>query len=203
MVSERQAFGERLKRYRERSGTTLEAISKASKVPVSLFAGLERGDCSRWPAAIYARAYVRAYAEAIGLNAQQIVADFSAAFGDAPMEPEPNEMVARRVSRAARLRLSMAEEPADPPERIARRAALAAVDLLIGCLIVAIAYVGLGASVWMSVAGVLLYHAAGRMISDEPLLFWLYEHARTESKPAAAERTSEEVPVGDAARTVA
>ena len=50
MVTDRRGFGERLKRQRERAGVTLEAISRSTKVPVALFAGLEAGDCSRWPA---------------------------------------------------------------------------------------------------------------------------------------------------------
>ena len=66
MVSDRRGLGERLKRQRERRGITLQQISQSSKVPASLFAGLEAGDCSRWPAGLYARAYIRAYADAIG-----------------------------------------------------------------------------------------------------------------------------------------
>ena len=45
MVTDRRGFGERLKRQRERAGVTLETISQTTKVPVSLFAGLEAGDC--------------------------------------------------------------------------------------------------------------------------------------------------------------
>ena len=81
MVSDRRGLGERLKRQRERRGVTLQQISHSSKVPASLFAALEAGDCSRWPAGLYARAYVRAYADAIGLNPDETVEEFVAAFG--------------------------------------------------------------------------------------------------------------------------
>ena len=82
MVSERRAFGERARRQRERRGVTLEKIAQSTKVPASLFAGLERGDCSRWPAGLYSRAYIRAYAELIGLDPNEAVEDFTAAFGE-------------------------------------------------------------------------------------------------------------------------
>ena len=81
MVSDRRAFGERLKRQRERAGVTLAKISQNTKVPVALFTGLEAGDCSRWPTGLFARAYIRGYAEAIGLNGDETVEEFLAAFG--------------------------------------------------------------------------------------------------------------------------
>jgi cytoskeletal protein RodZ len=80
MVSDRRTFGERLKRQRERRGIPLEAISESTKIATSLFVGLENGDCSRWPAGLYSRAYIRAYAEAIGLNADEAVEDFATVF---------------------------------------------------------------------------------------------------------------------------
>ena len=83
MVTDRRSLGERLKRQRERRGVTLKQISQSSKVPASLFAGLEAGDCSRWPAGLYARAYVRTYAEAIGLSPDETVEEFVAAYGAA------------------------------------------------------------------------------------------------------------------------
>ena len=80
MVSDRRGLGERLKRQRERRGVTLQQISHSSKVPASLFAALEAGDCSRWPAGLYARAYIRAYADAMGLNPDETVEEFVAAY---------------------------------------------------------------------------------------------------------------------------
>ena len=108
MVSERRAFGERLRRQRERKRITLEAISQATKVPASLFASLERGDCSRWPAAIYARAYVRGYAEAVGLHVNDTVEDFAAAFYPPVLAAEDGETAPVRPPRGT-LRLSLAE----------------------------------------------------------------------------------------------
>lgn len=205
MVNDRRIFGERLQRHRERRGITLEQISRTTKVPAALFAGLERGDCSRWPAGIYARAYIRSYAEAIGLNGDEAVEDFTAAFagaikGDGIAAATPVHSPVRGA-----LRLSLVEESAITPQRVIRRAALASVDLLIGFLIAAIAYVGLGANVWFTVAGALAYHAAGRLVSDDPLLYWLYLRARSAPAPEPVEAAPapDNVPVGGAARTTA
>ena len=108
MVSDRRGLGERLKRQRERRGVTLQQIAQSTKVPASLFAALEAGDCSRWPAGLYARAYMRAYANAIGLNPDETVEEFVAAFGstikaDGIDGPQPNART------ASALRLSLAE----------------------------------------------------------------------------------------------
>jgi cytoskeletal protein RodZ len=75
-----EAFGEKLRRQRERNGVSLLTIADQTKIGRRLFADLERGDCSRWPAGIYARAYVRAYAQAIGLDAADVVAEFCELF---------------------------------------------------------------------------------------------------------------------------
>ena len=205
MVSDRRALGGRLKRQRERAGVTLERISQSTKVPVALFAGLESGDCSRWPAGLFARAYVRSYAEAIGLNADETVEEFAAAFG-AAVKSDPFETAASSAGRAGTLRLSLVEEsPLDLPT-VARRAGLAACELLLGALIAAVAHVGFGTRTWVTVGLVLAYFTLGRLIGDDPLLFGIFRRLRHRPDAAAApaEAASPEVAaVGDAASTAA
>jgi transcriptional regulator with XRE-family HTH domain len=182
MVSDRRAFGERLKRRRERAGVTLARISQNTKIPVALFTGLEAGDCSRWPTGLFARAYVRGYAEAIGLNGDETVEEFVAAFG-AIGHAEGVEAPPAPSAKTPPLRLSMAEEPVEPAA-LARRAGLAATELLIGALIAALAYVGLQTNVWTTVGLVLTYFTLGRLISDDPLLYWIFKRARRQPEPA-------------------
>jgi hypothetical protein len=201
MVSERRAFGERLRRQRERKRITLEAISQATKVPASLFASLERGDCSRWPAAIYARAYVRGYAEAVGLHANDTVEDFAAAFYPPVLAPEDGETPVRPPR--GTLRLSLAEASLIQSGDIGRRVALAAADLLLGCLIATVAHVGLGAGVWATVGCTLAYFTIGRVVSNDPLLYWAFQRGRTAPGRSRAEATPEDVAVAETARTVA
>ena len=75
-MSEREAFGPNLRRLRVQRGISLESIAAATKVSTDLWAGLERNDFSRWPAGIYARAYVRAYAVKVGVDPDATVDEF-------------------------------------------------------------------------------------------------------------------------------
>jgi transcriptional regulator with XRE-family HTH domain len=72
----RNAFGPNLRRRRLQRGVTLDQIASATKVPRELFDGLERNDFSSWPSGIYARAYVRQYAYAIGVDPDTTVDEF-------------------------------------------------------------------------------------------------------------------------------
>src|SRR5512145_1764247 len=81
-MSDALAFGQDLRRVRERSGLSLEQIADKTKISASLFAGLERGDLSRWPSGIFRRAFVRSYAEAIGLDAEETVGRFLSLHAD-------------------------------------------------------------------------------------------------------------------------
>ena len=197
-MSERRAFADRARRQRERRGVTLETIAQSTKVPASLFAGLERGDCSRWPGGVYSRAYLRAYAEAIGLDPDEAVEDFTAAFADTAW-PDGSQRAPRRI-RADALRLSMEDQPQVRQQRVIRRAALAVADLVVAFGVAWLAHLALQTNIWTTVGFALAYHACGRLVTDEPLVAWLFSRSRT---PVPDPPASEEVPVSDAARTTA
>ena len=83
-----QSFGGQLRKLREHHRVTLEVIEKKTKVPMSLLRSLENGGCEGWPGGIYSRGYVRAYAEAIGVDAEHVLAAFVEcypAFAPAPI----------------------------------------------------------------------------------------------------------------------
>lgn len=93
MVTTRLEFGEWLRRQRERQGITLKAMADQTKVSASLFAALERGDCSRWPSGIYSRAWVRNYALAVGLDPEVATERFSQCFAETAFpDPKPVEV---------------------------------------------------------------------------------------------------------------
>ncbi|HEX6465075.1 MAG TPA: helix-turn-helix transcriptional regulator [Vicinamibacterales bacterium] len=79
-MSEQQAFGPHLRRERERRGISLEQIAARTNVSVELWMGLERNDFSQWPGGLFARAFVRDYANAIGLDPDDVVGDFCRLF---------------------------------------------------------------------------------------------------------------------------
>ena len=67
-MSPKETFVIRLRRHRQRNRVSLQAIAKETNVKVEMLEALERNDLSEWPRGVYARAWVRAYASAIGLD---------------------------------------------------------------------------------------------------------------------------------------
>jgi transcriptional regulator with XRE-family HTH domain len=84
----RQAFGPNLRRIRIQKGITIEQIAAATKVSADLLNGLERNDFSRWPSGIFARAYVRQYAYAIGVDPDSTVDEFCRWFAEGDRRAE-------------------------------------------------------------------------------------------------------------------
>ena len=86
------SFGPRLREERERKDLSLQAISDETKIKVSLLEGLEQDDLTFWPTGLFRRAYVRAYARAIGLDPEQTVREFLEKYPE-PVEPEPDDPI--------------------------------------------------------------------------------------------------------------
>jgi len=152
-------FGPRLRRERERRKISLASISANTKVSISLFEALERDDLSRWPCGIFRRSFVRSYAEAIGLDADEIVREFVERFPDpadaARLElaggPAPEHPA--RPARRASLRLTLADSWTPFAggailSAIARRSAAVAVDAAITALVSIALFLTLG-SFWI------------------------------------------------------
>jgi hypothetical protein len=75
-MNEPTTLGAYLKRERERRGLSLRTISESTKVSVPLLEGLEADDISRWPGGIFRRAFVRSYAQCVGLDPNDVVRRF-------------------------------------------------------------------------------------------------------------------------------
>jgi len=73
-------FGMKMKLAREARGVSLREIANTTKIAVSALESLERNDIARLPGGIFSRAFVRSYAEEIGLDAEEAVRDFLAQF---------------------------------------------------------------------------------------------------------------------------
>lgn len=131
-------FGNRLRLERERRRITLASIAANTKIGLTLLQGLERDDVSRWPSGIFRRSFIRAYAEAVGLDADAIAREFLELFPD-PAEPPRAGSAdapagARRTSGDPMLRLTLADPGAAFTaerilEAVQRRCAAAAWDV--------------------------------------------------------------------------
>jgi transcriptional regulator with XRE-family HTH domain len=179
-MSDQQTFGPRLRRERERRGISLETLAAATKVGTDLWEGLERGDFARWPAGIFARAFVRDYARVVGLDPQETVDEFCRLF------PVGDRRADRLIKGQAQLIGHQAGlEPSYIPPggdrrgggaarkpdyfRLAPRAVAAAVDasavLLLGATWVLLFDTGFWASVGVMAV---MYHAASAFAGTTP-----------------------------------
>jgi transcriptional regulator with XRE-family HTH domain len=98
-------FGARLRQRREGQQIALGTIAEQTKIKQSLLEALERGDVSQWPSGIFRRAFIRAYAHAIGLEPDVVVREFLEIY------PDPTEVVATVPAMAARIHENHAGSP--------------------------------------------------------------------------------------------
>jgi len=202
-MGEREAFGPNLRRLRVQRGISLERIAANTKVTTDLWSGLERNDLSRWPAGIYARAYVRAYAVEIGVDPDATVDEFCRLF--------PNGD--RRVERVVRQQAAMVghdlqwkddlvgsvkdERRAAPPRQAPDLPAVAVTRTgrLIAALLDASIIVGVAGTMatllplkWsasLAIVG-LIYHAASLVILGSSPVVWTIESYLTHRHPTAS-----------------
>jgi cytoskeletal protein RodZ len=99
-----ESFGARLRQQRERQQIALASIAEQTKISLSLLEGLERDDLLRWPTGIFRRAFVRAYAQAIGVDPDSVVREFL------EVHPDSVEVVAT----AAAAPSPTSDEPVSP-----------------------------------------------------------------------------------------
>ena len=128
-------LGARLKQARQQQGVSLRDIAASTKISVVALEALERNDYSRLPGGIFSRAFVRAYALAVGVEPEEAVNEFLVDFTRYEKERERNK--------------KRPEITADDREFLERQrralrtfqAALAAVSLIVVAVIVYAAWI--------------------------------------------------------------
>src|SRR6476659_7312180 len=171
VIAERRAFGDRLRRQRQRKNLSLTEIAASTKVGASHYAALERGDCSRWPGGVYNRACIRAYAKAVGLAPDEPAAEFAESVESPPPPAVPGQVADAQGAAPIRppLRLGIEPDPYETEKRFVRIAALLIIDLL---AVVALAAAGMlftTASFWICLACASIgYQMTGRVVRSIP-----------------------------------
>ena len=121
------AFGERLRRERERRNITLDEISLSTKISIRMLTALETEKFEQLPGGIFNKGFVRAYARFLGLDEQETIDGYLAAAGE----------------------LAPAAEQREPQPAAQETAVEGAMDRLPwGVLTAALVVVGLGFAVW-------------------------------------------------------
>jgi transcriptional regulator with XRE-family HTH domain len=166
-----ESFGQRMRRERERRQIALASIAENSKISVSLFEDLERDTVSRWPSGIFRRAFIRAYAQAVGLDVDATTREFLEHFPD-PHDPDPASkpaLPAPPSTSMPALRLTLADTGGAFSSggllQTARiRGKAVACDAAIVCLVGLAMYLALG-MFWMPLSIALAgYYAAGILL---------------------------------------
>ncbi len=205
MINERRAFGERLRRQREKQHVTLDRIAASTKVAASLFAGLEKGDCSRWPGGMYNRSFIRAYAAAVRLDPDDTAAEFAEYYNAAADSPATGHPAAPRQAGAAMpfaLRLKLEVDPEDLRRQMARRAILAVGDILAVAAVAALVALTAGVTYWSALAAFsILYQVSVRLLSGVSPAERLLSRRRLAALTPAEQ--ADDAPVGGTASTVA
>jgi transcriptional regulator with XRE-family HTH domain len=190
-------LGAWLRRERERAGVTLETIATRTKVARTLLEALERNDVSRWPNGIFRRAFVRGYANQVGLEPDYVVALFVRAFPEEPASPSASPALDHRttgrVATASRadssMRLTLAPEVSRWQEALARLGA-ATTDLMAPITLALPSGLFGGLSLfWLVLAVVaVLYLTVGTLVLGTTPGLWMMQ--RVGSQPLGARRLS-------------
>lgn len=188
-----EPLGPYLRRERERRGLTLRTISERTKISVGLFEGLEADDISRWPGGIFRRAFVRSYAECVGLDGDEVVKRFERQYP--PPEPQgaSPELPVPSVPAAG----TSQQNRQAPPVRLAapvtdRRARVlgTAADLTVA-VILALGSAAAGSRLLWPVLLIAGYYAIGILLTGtSPMVALLREHASTQPASPGVEEPS-------------
>lgn len=202
-MNDPRSFGAALRRERERRGITLDTIAEQTKVSAALLDGLERGDLTRWPAGIFRRAFVRGYADAVGLDSRTVLEAFLRIYPDegAPAQA-PAHVVAAAFGQAQPLRLTLADD--DRLRTLLSRSRLigTAIDLLAPTVpAVAVTTLVNPLAGWITLGCLAIgYHALGAIALGTTPGLWVAMaiHKRGErADVTSAEATAEPTPVTD------
>ena len=85
-------FGERLKREREMREVSLKEVTSATRIGPRFLEALENEDWEKLPGGIFNRGFVRSIARFLGLDEENLLAEYDLARGDQSMPaPQPYE----------------------------------------------------------------------------------------------------------------
>jgi transcriptional regulator with XRE-family HTH domain len=97
-------LGQILRAEREKKGLSLSEVAEGTRVKVQVLEALEINDFRNMPATVYAKGFIKLYAEFLGLDSAPLIAQYVAQHAAAPRRPSLQTNSAARPT-----------EPAAPP----------------------------------------------------------------------------------------
>lgn len=92
-------LGDRLKEARTAKGFTLDDLQSITKIQKRYLAGIENEDYSMMPGSFYVRAFIKQYAEAVGLDAEEMLSLYKESVPVAELKDQENQLVQPTVRR--------------------------------------------------------------------------------------------------------
>nr|WP_051910118.1 RodZ domain-containing protein [Lysinibacillus sp. BF-4] len=92
-------IGTRLKEAREAKGYTLSDLQEITKIQKRYLVGIENGDYESIPGAFYVRAFIRQYAEAVGLDPDELLETYKNEVPSTPSMESTTVIPAQRQKR--------------------------------------------------------------------------------------------------------
>ncbi|MEK5039481.1 helix-turn-helix domain-containing protein [Sporosarcina sp. FSL K6-3457] len=92
-------LGDRLREARTAKGFTLDDLQSITKIQKRYLSGIENEDYSMMPGAFYVRAFIKQYAEAVGLEADEMLALYKDSSPSMITEEETNQISSTTMTR--------------------------------------------------------------------------------------------------------
>ena len=188
-------LGAYLREERERRGLALRSISENTKVSLPLLEGLEADDISRWPGGIFRRAFVRSYAEAVGLDPDDVFKRFEqqhrpAAPDGTAADPGFGTAEATVLEQATRVRRTGGIRAASASTRT--RVLGTAADLTVA-MVLAFSSAAAGSRLLWPVLMIAAYYAAGVLLTGTtPMVALFSSEAPSTPKPSHTAATGDD-----------
>jgi hypothetical protein len=190
-------LGAYLRAHRESRDLSLKMISESTKVSLPLLDGLESDDISRWPGGIFRRAFVRSYAEAVGLDPDDVFRRFERQYK--PAQPEvPNADGAHTPAEIVALAqvTGVYRGSSTGPSPRARYLGTAA-DITVA-MVLAFGSAAAGSRLLWPVLLIVAYYAAGILLTGtSPMVALLGESLPARPSPTPANRIGSVDRIGD------
>ncbi|HET9957806.1 MAG TPA: helix-turn-helix domain-containing protein [Polyangiaceae bacterium] len=103
-----RGVGQYLREQRESRGMSVEEISRATRVPVSSVERIEADRYDELPGEVFVRGFLKSYARALGVPADEVMARYTASRRVAWVTPLPISSVNPRPARGRRFGVAIA-----------------------------------------------------------------------------------------------